>query len=98
MASKGLFIEKVTNAVMVLAQTQELIEGLAGVFTVRGYFAGGGDPITDEDLQAAGVSISAEQFNNIVVPLLGDYLGFCSNVALAAKDRKADMNLARKDL
>jgi hypothetical protein len=98
MGSKTIFLNKVQDAVMTLAQMQEFISGLSGVYLARGYQPGGTEPLTDADLTAAGIDLTAAQFNTIVAPLLGDYLSFCGNIALPAKDRKTDMNKVRRDI
>lgn len=98
MANKSQFINRVTDLVMELAQMSEKASGMSGVYVARGYFPNGSDPITDADLAMSESKLTAEQFNTLVVPLIGDFIAFGENVALNAKDRKADMNIARKDI
>ena len=95
--SKQVFIQQVGAVVTEMAALEERIRGMSGVFAARGYQAGGADPITDMDIQNAGVSLSAAEFN-IVAGILGDYLNFCNNLAVATKDRKTELNKARTDI
>jgi len=98
MTSKIQFINKATDALTDLALLQEKITGLAGVFTARGYQVGGTDPIVDADMTGSESKLTAAQLQTILVPILSEYLSFCNNLAVATKDRKSDMNKARKDI
>lgn len=96
--NKTQFISRTTDVIVQLAVLHEMITGLAGVFTARGYATAGTDKITDQDLLNAGSNLTELQFNTLVVPLLGDYLAFCDNKPVTTKDRKTSMNIARKDV
>lgn len=96
--SKAKFLQQTASAVTSLAALQEMVSGLAGVYVARGYAAGQADPIADADLAAAGVPLTAAQFNAQVVPLLADYLAFMDAGAVTAQDRKAVANKARTDI
>lgn len=96
--SKSKFLQQTASAVTSLAALEEMVSGLAGVYAARGYAAGAADPITDADLTAAGIPLTAAQFNAQVVALLSDYLNFMGNVDTAAADRKAIANKARTDI
>jgi hypothetical protein len=96
MNQKSVFIVRVTDAVNKLAELQEQITGLAGVYTARGY--GSTDPLTDANFAEAGFNMSAATFTVEAVPVMADYLSFCNNVATAAKDRKTSMNKTRTDI
>ena len=95
--SKQIFIQQVSGVATELAGLEERIKGMSGVFTARGYQAGGADPITDTDMGNAGVSLSAAEFT-VIAGILGDYLNFCGNLAVATKDRKTELNKARTDI
>lgn len=96
--TKLLFLQQTGAALTQLAALHERISGLAGVYVARGYAAGGADPITDADLTAAGIPLTAAQFNAQIVVLLSDYLDFMGNIDTAAADRKAIANKARTDI
>jgi hypothetical protein len=95
--SKQIFIQQVGGVVTEMARLEETIKGMAGVFTARGYQVGGSDPILDIDIQNAGSSMTAAQFN-IIAGILGDYLSFCGNTPVITKDRKVELNKARTDI
>jgi hypothetical protein len=95
---KTKFLTAVSKAVEQLAITQEIVTGLSGVYAARGHAANGVDPITDDDLKNAGIPMTALQFKDNIVPLFVDYLSFCGNAAVSAKDRKSIMNQVRKDI
>ena len=98
MTDKIQFINRATDALTELAQLQERISALAGVFTARGYAVAGADPIIDADIAGSESKLSAAQIQTILVPILGEYIAFCSNAAVATKDRKKDINICRKDI
>lgn len=95
--SKQTFIQQVAARSTELAQLQEIISGMAGVYTARGYQSGGSDQISDLDLSNAGISLTSAQFS-AAVTVLGDFLNFCNNGAVTARDRKTDLNRARNDI
>lgn len=96
--SKAKFLQQTASAVTSLAALHEMVSGLAGVYAARGYASGAADPITDADLTAAGIPLTAAQFAAQVVPLLADYLNFMGNVDTTAQDRKTIANRARTDI
>ena len=98
MANKHNFITRARDTIVQMAIMHESITGLSGVYTDRGHFPGGEDPITDQDLIDAGVPMTAVQFNTNVIGVLGDYLSFANGTALPAFARKSKMNKARGDM
>lgn len=98
MTNKIQFINRATDALTELAQLRERVTALSKVFIDRGYAANGTDPIIDADMVGSESKMTAAQLHASLVPTLADYLSFCNNVALSAKDRAADMSKARKDI
>jgi len=87
----------VTQALVIATKLARVVSEAADseeVFFDRGYQAGGGNPITDDDL--TNFNVMAEQLSYLV-SLFGAYMDFVDNVAVGAGDRRLVLNQARTD-
>lgn len=93
---KSVYIPKATALISELANMEELITGLKGVWDARKYGTTT-DPITTQDMLDAHSKLTPEQFTAGVL-ILAELRDWLNGVATTTKDRKTTINICREDL
>lgn len=94
---KTIFIINLQNKIAQLALVADVALDLAKVYADRGYGASGSNPITNQQFQAAGSTLTATDLANVITTL--EQLNtFMSGGTPVPGDWKAKINVFRNDI